>query len=594
MLPVNGEYFATLNNVSQIVGGDALFTCEHTFGDDVPVVISWSVIVNKKSFQIMKVRPGQTDLVYESTPASNRGIKSVNRNQLEIKRLQLTDNDIFSEIQCRVEYEKNSTPATYGSLIVMSWPEKSKGQLAQDAFSVGANVFIGKCVSGAGYPKSEISFLRNNKPAQTTVTEEEEDPGMDEFTEFTSDTADSDDLENKVSSKLFLEVTEDLDKSVIDCKVFTGNEQLNNTDIIRMGELRVIHDVSKVDIVGDKPDFIYTNGDTATFTCSHNGYPESAITGFGIEFEDEVELQSDNEISFKITPEIDGKKLICKAKTPTQETEFVAEQILKVNYVDKVKITGKSTYELGEEISLTCESTANPAVNSYTWKKDGEEMVEKSSSLKVPAEELSRAGKYSCEASNDFAKGEAEHEVVIIGITRLGEKSVKAEIKGSDKEGSELVCEVQSSSEPTFAWYKLNKDGKNEDIKAAFPKSEVSVNGDIYSQTLTAAPLDTTYSKAVFVCEATFDEYIAEKTFALPEIKGSSSVAGIVIGILVAILIIAIIIAVLYYKGIICKKEGKAGEVHADDIEVDIHNTDVEAGAPPPEEDKLLENGAGN
>lgn len=118
----------------------------------------------------------------------------------------------------------------------------------------------------------------------------------------------------------------------------------------------------------------------------------------------------------------------------------------------------------------------------------------------------------------------------------MGEKSVKAEIKGSDKEGSELVCEVQSSSEPTFAWYKLNKDGKNEgkttekqfkkmklcelwtfsDIKAAFPKSEVSVNGDIYSQTLTAAPLDTTYSKAVFVCEATFDEYIAEKTFALP------------------------------------------------------------------------------
>jgi len=54
------------------------------------------------------------------------------------------------------------------------------------------------------------------------------------------------------------------------------------------------------------------------------------------------------------------------------------------------------------------------------------------------------------------------------------------------------------------------------------------------------------------------------------------------------ILLIAVIIGFMYYKGMICKSEGKGGDETADDINVEMRNdADVEAGEA--EKEKLVE-----
>jgi len=118
-----------------------------------------------------------------------------------------------------------------------------------------------------------------------------------------------------------------------------------------------------------------------------------------------------------------------------------------------------------------------------------------------------------------------------------------------------------------------------------------SEEADVYTSTLAITKLDVSFSKAMFKCSVSSGSTSHTSSFALAEIQKKSSSTGIVVGILILILVIAIIVAVLFNKGYICKKDGKDGEVDADDIEVEItKNDDIESG--PVEDDKLLENDA--
>jgi len=144
-----------------------------------------------------------------------------------------------------------------------------------------------------------------------------------------------------------------------------------------------------------------------------------------------------------------------------------------------------------------------------------------------------------------------------------------------------MVCSAQASEAPTFVWT------RGEEVQDG---AKATSDGLTHTSTLTLTPDQATpeLSLAVFTCTATLGAKSQSADFTLEVIEEKSSAAGVVIGILVVILLIAVIIGFMYYKGMICKSEGKGGDETADDINVEMRNdADVEAGEA--EKEKLVE-----
>jgi len=372
------------------------------------------------------------------------------------------------------------------------------------------------------------------------------------------------------SDQFSIKVDASLDNSIISCQISAEGLETKIHDI---GTMRVNHEVSEVFI--NKVEEAYSEGDVANVECSSNGYPGAQITNFGID----GAAGTDKELTFTVTSDMNGKTLSCSAKLEVgQETPVSATKTLVVNFNKDVQVSGANAVEVLSDVNLHCTSAANPPA-TYSWKK-GDASVGEGETLTLSKVEFEAAGDYVCVSKSLTEVSSAPVSVSVSGMLL---KSAKQNVSTAnvDENGVTMVCSAQASAAPTFVW--THGDAVQE---GAVPASD----GLMHTSTLTLSPEQATpeLSMAVFTCTATLGAKTESADFTLEVIEEKSSAAGIVIGILVVILLIAVIIGFMYYKGMICKSEGKGGDETADDINVEMRNdADVEAGEA--EKEKLVE-----
>lgn len=577
----------TVQDVITKVGDDIHFLCSFDNPDDGDFELVWYTTANdgrQGIFKYTKNNPSQT-FKYEAPELTNRIIESSDQGRgLVIKDAKMTDNDFFRTVECSTEVGRKSESGSANLLVVSFPPQKGakapRADLSNGGRFTEGNKNIGSCSTGYGYPEPTLEFLKDGE-----VVESETDGGDGDYFGFESSDIDEVDEDGQVRTKrdLFLNLGENDDKSVIACRITTGKGDFVDVQVIKMGEIRVEHEVSKVSITASKAG-PYVEGDSVQFNCTHNGFPESYIESFGLS-KDLSESSASRTIV--MSSDLDQDVLMCKAKIPQQLDAVVDDYLLDVNYNKDVHVSGATAVKLGDKVDLKCTSAAKPEA-TLIWRKDGSE-IEGGATLTLDSADFSSRGTYTCESVNAVGKAKSNELTLDVTGLKLTSKSAQ-DVATTDLEaGITMTCNAQASGKPTFTWTQM----KDKSVTAVEKSEQIDIttneDGPTYSSTLTVKEATAALSMAKFMCDVSLGDDSHTATFTLGEIKEKSSSAGIIVGILVLILIILIVLALLYYKGIICKKEGKNGEETADDIEVEIRkDEDVESGAV--EGEKLLEN----
>lgn len=577
----------TVGDVITKVGDDIHFMCSFENPNNENFELVWYTTANdgrQGIFKYTKNDPSQT-FKYDAPELNDRTIESADDGMgLIIKGAKLTDNEFFKTVECSTEVGRKSDSGS-ANLLVVSYPPQKGNKAPRADLSNGGrftegNKNIGSCSTGYGYPQPTLEFLKDG-----AVVESETDGGDGDYFGFESSDIDEVDEDGSVRTKrdLFLNLGENDDKSVIACRITTGKGDFVDVQVIKMGEIRVEHEVSKVAITASKAG-PYVEGDSVQFNCSHNGFPESYIESFGLSSD---LTESSPSRTIVMSSDLDQQAVICKAKIPQQASAVVKDYLLDVNFNKDVVVSGATTVKLGEKVDLKCASAAKPEA-TLIWRKDGSE-VEGGATLTLDSADFSSRGTYTCESVNSVGSAvSSEHALDVTGL-KLTSKSAQ-DVATTDLEaGIKMTCKAEASGKPTFAWSQMGEKKAAAVEEGEKLMIESTEEGTMYSSTLTVKEATAALSMAKFMCDVSLGADSQTATFTLGEIKEKSSSAGIIVGILVLILIILIVLALLYYKGIICKKEGKSGEETADDIEVEIRkDEDVESGAV--EGEKLLEN----
>lgn len=559
------------NSVADVqvkLGEDAVFTCD--FDQTDSYVISWFVINrDDKQTKLLKYTSDTDEAKEINKDVHDKREFVASGNTFTIKATQKEDNINFAKVQCEVESGTNSD-IDAGSLTVVYEGDVSGTMEKDGIFDVSSEnekLIVASCSAANFYPKPVIKFLINgNEPVK-------ENKSPDLFTGFLTDL--SNEYENADGSWTFsdqfsIEVNASLDNSNISCQVSADGLK---TQELHLGLMRVNHEVSQVFI--DDVEATYTEGDVATVKCRSNGYPNAIITNFGVDGAE----GADSELSFTVTSDMNGKTLSCSAKLAVgQETPVSTTMPLVVNYNKDVVVSGADAVEVLSDVNLSCTSAANPAA-TYSWKKGGADVGE-GETLTIPGAKFEDAGDYVCVSKSLTEVSSAPVSVSVSGMV-LASKKQNVSTADVDEKGVTMVCSAQASEAPTFVWT------RGEEVQDG---AKATSDGLTHTSTLTLTPDQATpeLSLAVFTCTATLGAKSQSADFTLEVIEEKSSAAGVVIGILVVILLIAVIIGFMYYKGMICKSEGKGGDETADDINVEMRNdADVEAGEA--EKEKLVE-----
>jgi len=560
------------NSVADVVvklGEDATFTCEFEHTDNF--IISWFVLnSNGEATKLLKYKSENAETM-KINEASHEGREFVaDGNTFTIKATEKEDNVKFAKVQCEVESGTNSDIAA-GSLTVEFMGDISGTLEKEGVFDVDteSKMIVAACTVQETFPKPEIKFLING--ADPPKKEEKSDPSDDLwlFGQDLSSVFENVDGSFTLTDQFSIRVDASLDNSVVSCQVSAGGQ----TVVHNIGTMRVKHDVS--DVIIENADGALTEGVETTVTCRSNGYPNPMIVNFGIGGAE----GSVSPLTFTPTSDMNGKVLSCGSKLEAgQENVVEATKTLVVNFNKNVQVSGAAAVEVLSDVNLKCTSAANPAA-TYSWMK-GEDVVGEGETLTLSGVGFEASGDYVCVSKSLTDVSSAPVTVSVSGML-LESKAQNVSTANADEEGITMVCSAKASSAPTFVWTK--GDAVQE---VAEPKSE----GLMHTSTLTLSAKEVTpeLSEAVFTCTATVGEKSETAAFTLDVIEEKSGAAGIVIGILVVILLIAVIIGFMYYKGMICKSEGKGGDETADDINVEMRNdADVEAGEA--EKEKLVE-----
>jgi len=581
-------YEATMEDVVVEVGQNATFVCKMDTDPDSYDIKWWKE--GEDRFVLLKYssEDGSISEFENQFKGQNRFLAK--ENTLTILNAALGDNELLPKITCDVEAKFGTAinqASASAKLGVALFPKAPIGSTSNKAgvYKPGLGQNVGECRSGNTFPVATVEFFKDGMIINHKVNNSED------FFGFESDTLIEDGPygQKNVRRDLFMDLTEEDDNSVISCEITTTLGDKTNVQMVEIGTIRIEHPVSQVTVTPDA-EGPYKDGDEVSFTCEHNGFPKSFIESFGVEG---MDSNLDSPKTIKMTSDLDGKMVTCNAKLPNQEPAVGASVTLAVQFNKMVEVApaAEGAVNYGDSVTLKCSSTSNPAP-SYKWIKDGADIEgANGATLTLDGVNFMTNGAYVCETKNVAGAAQSPaHDIAVNGLVL--ESSASKDVPTEDVEQLEMTCSVKASAKPSFAWTQSTEEGdKAVEASEMLTISDVANDGNMYSQTLTIKEVAASYSLATFNCKAMLEgspDVMAG--FSVGEIKESGSIAGIIVAILVILLILVIIIGFLYYKGIICKKEGKSGEETADDIEVEIRKDgDVESGAV--EGEKLLENG---
>jgi len=578
-------------NVAVAEGGNATFTCDFVF-EGVEPGFDYEIVWEAEgkltaSTRIAKYTSATNEGFEYKHELTKKGKLIPSGNQLTIVGARLADNDLMSTITCVVETGTQSQThvATY-TVYKLASLEVAAAQLSKSdgvyEASDGDSKLIGTCTSGYAFPQPVVEFYRDGSLIEKLNKTAED---LEGFFGFARDGIEQQGEYGQVNMKrdLFMILSEEDDKTEISCRITTTYEDISDTIEVPMGQIRITHPVSKVTITA--PEGPYKEGDVVTFKCEHNGYPESFVQKFGVG----ETVNTSPEVDITMTSDMDGDYVMCSAATQTQDEPASNTFPLTVQYNKAVMVSGAGEAKIGTTVTLECSSNSKPA-SMYTWKKD-EMVVGTGATYTIESAMFDSAGSYVCVSKNAASETmSVAHQLNVNGIELRSAVSEKVATEEIAETGITMTCSAESSAKPTFVWM---KKGEGEATAVEWSETlmvESADDGRMHSQTVSIKDVNSAYSMMQFTCTVSLDDDSHTSTFEIGEIKESGGPAGIIVAILVILLIIVIIIGVLYYKGIICKKDGKSGDETADDIEVDIRkDDDVESGAI--EGDKLLENG---
>ncbi|XP_049649236.1 B-cell receptor CD22 [Accipiter gentilis] len=153
----------------------------------------------------------------------------------------------------------------------------------------------------------------------------------------------------------------------------------------------------------------------------------------------------------------DGTFLNCSIRGSDRKTISWASRELQVNYAPRdvrVEVTPSSPVHEGQEVTLSCRSSAKPPSHTYTWSAGGRILPHQAAQVVLGTVQATDSGSYSCRATN--AVGTTESPPTVLKVY-YAPRDVRVEVTPSSPvhEGWEVTLSCRDSSNPpshTYTW----------------------------------------------------------------------------------------------------------------------------------------------
>ncbi|XP_062421524.1 B-cell receptor CD22-like [Pungitius pungitius] len=173
-------------------------------------------------------------------------------------------------------------------------------------------------------------------------------------------------------------------------------------------------------------------------------------------------------VTFTASHKHHGETISCKASYHKQDgsAESAVSLTADVSYSPKVttvSVSPSGPVPEGSNVTLTCSSTANPAVKNYTWYRDDgakETFIGTGHVLTIKASK--EDGPFLCKAQNDVGVGRSNNTHIDVQYSPKV-TTVSVSPSGPVPEGSNVTLTCSSTANPTvknYTWYR--DDGAKE------------------------------------------------------------------------------------------------------------------------------------
>uniref|UniRef100_UPI0037E98208 B-cell receptor CD22-like n=1 Tax=Semicossyphus pulcher TaxID=241346 RepID=UPI0037E98208 len=197
-----------------------------------------------------------------------------------------------------------------------------------------------------------------------------------------------------------------------------------------------------------------------TLTCSSSANPAvKNYTWYGADGGRETFVGTGHDFNIKASK--DSGAFFCKAENDLGAGQSNNTQI-DVQYSPKgttVSVRPSGPVQEGSIVTLTCSSSANPAVKNYTWyRADGgrETFVGTGRVFKMKASQVS--GPFFCKAENDLGAGRSNNTQIDVQFSPKG-TTVSVRPSGPVQEDQNVTLTCSSSANPAvknYTWYRAD------------------------------------------------------------------------------------------------------------------------------------------
>ncbi|XP_046630954.1 neural cell adhesion molecule 2-like isoform X2 [Daphnia pulicaria] len=190
-----------------------------------------------------------------------------------------------------------------------------------------------------------------------------------------------------------------------------------------------------------------------------------------------------SQLTVQLTPEDDGKKLVCRVENPALGPASAVEDswLLDVYYVPRVRLELGRNLESehireGIDVYFDCHVTARPSAVRLVWRHQGNVLqhnvsagvIISESSLVLQRVARSSAGRYTCHASNAEGEGSSSPFHLHVAHKPVCRPEQKNSYGGAKGLTSEVECHVESKPGATSFRWTFNGTGELVDLTSGY------------------------------------------------------------------------------------------------------------------------------
>ncbi|XP_077563901.1 neural cell adhesion molecule 2-like [Haemaphysalis longicornis] len=404
--------FAETHEVSAVAGLDAWLPCNVTSsnsGDDEerPVaLILWYKDNSSTPVYTVDARSGSLLQGARHFPGEDEVAARLSFDAgqqpavLRVSRVEAEDAGVY---RCRVDYRQARTENTWSTLRVIVPPQElivldEYGQKQVDVlgpYNEGATVLL-VCEVEGGDPAPDVLWFKDDDLLDSSFTvlraqgvvRNELQLGPLRRPDLLSGllcSASNSNLSEPLTGRLTL----DLNLKPTDVKVFLPSASTNGAALVA--------------------------GEVAEARCVARGArPLAQVAWFKggqrLQHERMVSREAGSTLStasFVVRAQDHGAQLTCRADNPSLPGSEISDSVLlNVQYPPQLSLTAseRRPHE-GDNVTLRCDSNANPDVSAIWWRRDGQLLDWRKDTLSLERVTRAQAGLYECLASNSLGEG---------------------------------------------------------------------------------------------------------------------------------------------------------------------------------------------